>query len=248
MRIVVLAIDDDDVLGPPGDDQLTVNDDPAVPRTQPVAVGKDLRSPLGVQIDAGRDVLAANLDIAHRTFGNRLVGVIDDAILAAIDGMPQLHKADRILVICRGGLVALADSQAVTVHRDVLVVPIHRRERHTQRRFREPVDRQHSAAFQPERFERADELLTKLDRNRFGAVQQQTNAGQIQVGLRATRKRFQIVFIAEVRRGNLCCTEFMRFRHPQQRSTNEHARVHDRVMHAGRQHRQVIADQSHVMR
>ncbi len=56
------------------------------------------------------------------------------------------------------------------------------------------------------------------------------------------------VLVSKIRRTELRRPVLARLAHPKQRPAHEQSRVHDSVLHAGRQHAQVEADEAHVVR
>ncbi len=55
------------------------------------------------------------------------------------------------------------------------------------------------------------------------------------------------MLVAEVRGTQLGGLQLAGLQHPQERASHEYIGVHDRVIHAGGQHAQVVADQSHIV-
>ncbi len=71
VRIVVLAVDEDDLLGAPGDVELAVVDEAEIAGAQPAVGGERGGVRRGVLVVALRDVVAADVHVPDASFGQR---------------------------------------------------------------------------------------------------------------------------------------------------------------------------------
>ena len=83
MRVVVLAIDDDQVLGPAGDDELPVPQQSEVAGVEPAVGRAQLGGAFGILVIALRHVVAADVHMAQHAFTQHRAGPVRDAELDA---------------------------------------------------------------------------------------------------------------------------------------------------------------------
>ncbi len=169
-------------------------------------------------------------------------------ILTSRIALPTLTKLTRIGVLRLDRPIGIANAQAVAVDGNARILGAGNGQRDADRRFGQSVDRVHRGSFQAMRRECREKLLAQLPGNRLGAVEYQLDAGQVEVGQALALKQLQKMLVAEIRRTQLRGAQLVGLAHPEQRSPDEHAGIHDRMIHADAEHAQVIADQAHVVR
>ena len=98
VRIVVLTVDEDDLLGAPGDVEIAAVDEAEIAGAQPAVRGERGGVRRRVLVVAARDVVAAQVHVPDASFGKLAVVVAGDAH-AAVRNRPSLgDQLDGILV------------------------------------------------------------------------------------------------------------------------------------------------------
>ena len=95
--------------------------------------------------------------------------------------------------------------------------------------------------------ERCQKILAKLVGNRLRTIENQLDAGKVQVRQALAFEQLEKVFVAEIRGTELRCTKLIDLTHPQQRPTDKYAGVHHSVIHARGHDAHVISNQPHVV-
>src|SRR6185437_14128967 len=111
VRVVVLAMNEQNFLVTARDIQIARLHDPQIPGAQPPVAGEGLAIACGIFEIAGGDVLAADLDVADHALRAGRVARIGDAQLAIRDGAPDARQAQRLARRRRQHLHALAHAE-----------------------------------------------------------------------------------------------------------------------------------------
>src|SRR6516165_3250770 len=98
VRVVVLAVDEDDFLGAAGDVELTRVYQAEVPGAQPAIGSKRRGVGLAVLVVAARDVVAADVDVAGALSRELTILIVRDAHAAVRDRPPLGHELHRVAV------------------------------------------------------------------------------------------------------------------------------------------------------
>ena len=153
MRVVVLAVDEDDLLGAPGDVELAAVHEAQVAGAQPAVGGERggvrLPGPRSSRASRSRRVMCT---WPMRPCGQLAVLIVGDAHAAVGDRPALAHEPQRVrsrrrATSCTGS----PDVHAVAVQSDGAQRRADRREAHRERGFREAVHRVHGVARQPRR-------------------------------------------------------------------------------------------------
>src|SRR5690606_32827872 len=115
MRIVILAVDDDDVFRASGDDQFAIDENPDIAGSQPPVSGEQGLLRLRIMVDATRNVRPFDLDVPHYHRWQLLVIVVGDADQAIPNGTSYLDETDGLLVTRFRRLEPRTDAKAVPV-------------------------------------------------------------------------------------------------------------------------------------
>ena len=247
VRVIVLAVDEDDLLGPAGDVEVAIDHHAEIARVQP-AVGADH---FGVDVRrlvvARRHVRPADQQVADGAVRERAPIGGGDADLGARNRLAHRHQRQRILTVRRHRTGRRADAERMAVEGPRPIAGLRRREALCERRFGQAVDGEHRRLAQAVRLHARHELVAEVHRDRFGTVVDQADFGQVGVGEGTLTEHLEVMAVAEVRRARDRRAVAAGEGRPQQRPPDEQIRRHVIDLHAVAEHEQVKADQAHVV-
>ena len=110
------------------------------------------------------------------------------------------------------------------------------------------IDRKQGGALESRGREAAEKFFAQFDADRFGAVEDQPDARQIEIIQRACAQHLEAMPVAEVGRAQHARAHLGGELQPQQRAADEQVRGHQMRRQAVGEHHQMKADQAHVMR
>ena len=162
VRVVVLAVDDDDVLLSARDHQVTVDDHSAIARPEPAVRREQRGGRFVVAIDLLGHARAAQLDVTDTPRREYLVGVVGEPHFAVAYRLTDLDETDGIRIAWLRHVERFADAETVAMHDDARIQVARRAERHADRRLGEAIHREHRRAGETIRLERVQECLAKV--------------------------------------------------------------------------------------
>ena len=247
VRIVVLSVDEDDLLGAPGDDQFTRIDQAEVAGSQPAVRGEGARVDVRRLEVAFRHVLAPDLHVADVHLGQGPVGVVHDPQFAIGNGTTFAHQLERAGLAAdgRAGLAANAERLPVEQQHAILAPDV--READRKRGLRQAVDREHRRTAEARACHPREEFLAQRHVDRFGAVEYQPHRAQVDTLRAPLPKHFQVVAEAEVRRGKDGGAFAGRCRRPEQWPPDVRVRRHQVDLRLVGEKHDEHADQTHVV-
>ena len=199
VRVVVLAVDEDDLLRPPGNVEVPLVDEREIAGAQP-PIGAERRGVgLGIVEIAAGDVVTAHEQIADLSLRQRPILVIGDAHVAIGNHSPFRHELHRIARAFVDELHGAADPEAVAVERNRAHRLAGWREAHGQRGLREPIHRIHAVARQAGWLEPREELFRELHGDRLRTVEDELDAGEVEALHRPVAEHLEVVLVAEIR-------------------------------------------------
>ncbi len=226
MRVVVLTVDEHDLLGAPGDEQVSLDHHAQIAGAQPALRGEGAGIGRSVFEVAPSHVVAADQNVSDRTLGHLAVIVAAELHLAVGDGAAHRHQLHRVARAGSGTLYGLARAEVVTIELRGTQRRAGCRKGRRQGGFRQAVHRVHGVAGQLRGLHSRQELLAQLRGNGFGTVEDQPHGRQIQAVHGSIAEYLQVMPVAEVRRaqdgGALAVGEG----HPQQRTAHEQLSGH----------------------
>ena len=246
LRVNVEAAADDDVLLAPGQKQLAGRHVAEVAGVQPGTVEQALigRRVVQVALRAGRaaelhaplralgQLAPASAHHAHLVAGQRQAAG-DDAQWLRIVGSRRCRHA----IAGERGPIDAVDPRAAA----------HRRKSQADRTLGQAVHRRERLAFEAAGFEARREALQRVGAHRFGAIEGQPPARQVQPGEIGVAELGQAQLIGEVgRRRNRAAVPVDRLQ-PARRPGEKRQRRHQHQMKAQVQRAQAGADQAHVV-
>ena len=249
VRVIVLAVDEDDLLGAAGDVVLALVHEREIAGPHPAVRADRGGRSLGIAVVTAGDVVALDQEVpdhARCHLGARIVHQPDARVR---NRAADAHQPERIAVLRRGGRKRpgrTPSDRRSTV--SVAKLGSGLGNRHGERCLREAVDRQHRRAPQTVRRQAGEELLGELHRDRLGAVEDDPHAAQVDAVERLVAERAQEMPVAEVRRAGHRHSLVRYELHPEQRAPHEQIGRHQVLPHARVHHEQVKADQPHVVR
>ena len=98
VRVVVLAVDEDDFLGTPGDVQVALEHQPEVARLEPLVRRERCGVGFRVFVITLCDVGPADVDVTDPAFRQRLIIICGDPYAAVRDRLALADQLDRVLV------------------------------------------------------------------------------------------------------------------------------------------------------
>ena len=98
MRIIILAIDENDFFVPAGDKQLAAQLHAQIAGAQPAVSTEQPRIGFRIAEIAVRHVVATNLDVADVTFAKRRVVVVGETNFGVRDAASDRYQADALWI------------------------------------------------------------------------------------------------------------------------------------------------------
>ena len=180
MGVQVAAALDDQVLGPPGEEEIAVGDVAEVAGVEPAIVAGDRARRARVAVVAGRGRRPPESDPSFAALGGRVSAGVHDLELVAGKGPPAGDEAQRLRLVGRRrhrvarGLEGRA-LDAVDARR-----PAGRGRGQPDRALGEAVDRQHGPRIESVGLEPLGEAPDRLRQNRLGAVEQDAHRAEVE--------------------------------------------------------------------
>jgi hypothetical protein len=175
VRVVVLAVDEDDLLGAAGDVELALVHEAQVPGAQPAIGAESGGIRLRVLIVAARDVIPGHLHVPDALRGKLPILIVHDAHAAVRDRSPLGHELHGVAVRDTHPLHHASGIHLVSVEGEGAQRRAHFREAHGEGGFGEPVHGVHGVARELRGCETREELVAELDRDRLRAIEDEAH-------------------------------------------------------------------------
>src|SRR5210317_301773 len=120
MRVIILAVDNNDVFLAACDYEVTVDKYAAVTCAKPAVVREQFRRGFRVTVNPFGHTIATQQYVADMPIGERLVIIAGNTNADVSDCLTYLYKTDRVPVCGVRRVVSLADLQTMTIHHDAL--------------------------------------------------------------------------------------------------------------------------------
>ena len=130
IRVVVLAVDEDDLLGAAGNVQSILVQHPEIAGIEPARAVDGGSSGLGFVEIALRHGWSADQNVADLTVGQRPVSLVRDQHLGVLDHLTHAHELEYVARVLGIELHRATDFELVAVRTDPAVVDVDRRQGH----------------------------------------------------------------------------------------------------------------------